>query len=537
MVGIHFPSPELVHSDSLHVDQELLLKQLRPVETNHNQKRRCMEGTRQSILHRIMNWVPNPQEGTNMQRKDVFWVYGSPGIGKTSLAHSICASLQDREQLAGVFFCRRDDANLSEPRNILPTLIYKLARTFPAFRGIVAEHLRKDPNLTPESMKDTLFVDFIRALHRHPKQHTLVFVIDAFDECGNTQTRRDILKVLTDAAALASWLKIIITSRPEADIIRCFSDTPEKYDLGTDKETKDDLRTFARSQFEVVASEWRLPPTWPEESLFNRVISQANGLFIFINTLVLSLRQCVDPEDALKETLDGSAGAGLDSLYGLYTSILKVQMTRSNVAEFWRVIAVITTAQYRPPHEALIATLAGVKRNLVEKWVDDLSSLLDRDEGTNGVIRTRHLSISEYFISDRCDYKGELQEAHGQLGIVCLETMVGQLRFNICGLEDSRLSNADVKDLQVRIEKNISEPLQYSSLYWSTHLCMTPDNNDRRMLQLGCLKEFFEGLWPLFWIEVLSIMRMVPIGAPSLRRVISWVKVSTTPAHRYCITS
>ena len=537
MVGIHCPSLELVHSESLHVDQELLLKQLKPVETTHDQKRRCMEGTRRSILRRIMSWVPDPQEGPNMQRKNVFWVYGSPGIGKTSLAHSVCASLQDRGQLAGVFFCRRDDANLNEPRNILPTLIYKLARTFPAFRAVVAEYLRKDPNLTPESMKDTLFVDFISGLHRHPKQHTLVFVIDAFDECGDTQTRRDILKVLTDAAARASWLKIIITSRPEADIIRCFSDTPEKYDLGTDEQTGDDLRTFARSQFEVVASEWRLAPTWPEEPLFNRVISQANGLFIFINTLLLALRQCIDPEEALKETLDGSAGAGLDSLYGLYTSILKVQMARSNVAEFWRVLAVITTAQYRPLHGALIATLAGVKQNLVEKWVDDLSSLLDRNERTNGGIRTRHLSISEYFVSARCDYRSELQEAHVQLCITCLETMVGQLRFNICKLEDSRLANADIKDLQFRIKENISEPLQYSSLYWSTHLCMTPVNNGRRMLQLGSLKEFFEGLCPLFWIEVLSIMRMVPIGAPSLRRVISWVKVSTTPAHRYCITS
>ena len=35
----------------------------------------------------------------------------------------------------------------------------------------------------------------------------------------------------------------------------------------------------------------------------------------------------------------------------------------------------------------------------------------------------------------------------------------------------------------------------------------------------------------LFWIEVLSISGMVPTGAPSLRRVISWAKVSSAP---YC---
>ena len=504
-----------------------MLEQLKPVETGHDRGRRCMEGTRQTILKRIMAWVPNRQERHEAPRGRIYWIYGAPGIGKTSLAHSICTSLQDREQLAGAYFCRRDDTNLSEPGNILPTLIYKLARIFPPFRSIVAEYLRKDPNLTPKSMKDTLFIDFIRslAIGCHPKQHTLVFVIDGLDECSNTQSRSGIVKVLTSAAALAPWLKIILTSRPEFDIIQCFSDAPEKYDLGADQGTQDDLQTFARSQFDSVASKWHLPTPWPEESLFNRVISRANGLFIFIRTFVLALKQCKDPEETLKEILQGPAGAGLEPLYRLYSNILKAQVEHSSIAEFWRVVAVITTAQH-PLCEESIAKLAGVKSNLVGKWVDDLSSLLYRDEEANGGVRVRHLLISEYFVSNYCDYKSNLEDAHAQLGISCLETMAGQLRFNICKLEDSRLANSDISDLQSRIEQNISGTLQYSSLYWSNHLCMTPDKDSQRASGLGSLRNFFEGLSPLFWIEVLSIMGMVPIGAPSLRRVISWVKVS-----------
>jgi hypothetical protein len=109
-----------------------------------------------------------------------------------------------------------------------------------------------------------------------------------------------------------------------------------------------------------------------------------------------------------------------------------------------------------------------------------------------------------------------------QLGISCLKTMIGQLCFNICNLDDSRLANANVEDLPSRIKQNISDALQYSSIYWSNHLCFAPDNGD--MCVLGSLKEFFEGLWPLFWIEVLSILGMVPTGAPCLRRVISWAQ-------------
>ena len=493
-----------------------------------------MEGTREAILKRIMEWVPNPQE--NLQERnwksqgDIYWVYGSPGLGKTALAHSVCATLQDREQLAGAFFCQRDNKSLSEPGNILSTLIYKLAGIFPHFRTIVAEHLSKDPNLTPQSMPDTLLVDFIHSLRRPPMQPTLVFVIDALDECGNSQSRSDLLKVLIDAAALAPWLKIIVTSRPEVDIIQSFLTVPAKYDLGADEEAKDDLRTFARSQFRSVASKWHLSTTWPEEPLFSKVTSQANGLFIFIETLSHALQRH-NPEIYLKEMLQGSVNAELEPLFGLYTRLLKAQLPPNNIAEFWQMLVVITTAQYRPLCAEAIANLARVEPNVIEKWVDDLSSLLYRDEKANNAIRARHLSIIEFLVDDLCEYKASLQDAHARLGIACLETMVGQLRFNICELEDSRLANADVKDLESRIERYISEPLQYGCLYWSNHISKTPDHDDWRALGLGSLRKFFEGLSPLFWIEVLSILGMVPIGAPSLRRIISWVKVSRALAH------
>ena len=487
-----------------------------------------MGGTREPILNKITAWATNGPGQNNVPQSNIYWIYGLPGIGKTALAHSICEILDDRKQLVGAFFCQKDDTNSSEPRNILPTLIYKLAETSPTFRKVVAECLRNYPNLTNESMKDTFFLDLIRSLPHHPNEHSLVFVIDALDECDNTQGREDALKSLTDAATLAPWLKIVITSRPEADIQRFFnglaSSSHLSYDLAIDPKASDDLRTFARSQFDSVAKRWHLSTPWPNEADFNRIISRANGLFIFIKTLVLSLKKCKDPEESLKETLQGSAGTGLISLYGLYSSILRAN---SNIGGFWRLIVVITTAQYRPLCKEPIAQLTGVKLNLVETFVDDLSSLLYRDGGDNGPIRVRHLSISDFVLSDLCDYRIELREAHAQQGITCLETMIKQLRFNICKLADSRLANAEVQDLESRIEQNISDPLQYSCLYWSNHVCFSPDMTDHDLRVLGELKEFFEGLYPLFWIEVLSIMGMVPIGAPSLRRLITWVGVST----------
>jgi len=505
------------------IEQEFLLTRLKRVETGYDLTLCCMEGTRETLLKQIMIWAANASDPSN-----IYWIHGLPGIGKTSLAHSICQKLHKEYRLAGAFFCQRDDANMSDIRNIFPTLISKLAEKFPPFRSIVADRLRSDPDLTSKSMNNSLFLDFVRDLPHHPK-HALVFVIDALDECGDDQNRPVLLKILTEAASHAPWLKIIVTSRPEDEIQDFFNRLPQsyhsRYDLATDQEAGGDLQTFARSQFDLVAKTWCLPAPWPEQPLFDGVISRANGLFIFIKTLVLTLQQCDDLEETLKAALQDSAGTGLNPLYNLYSSVLKARRVPSN-AEFRRVIGVLlAVAPYRTLCEGSIVELAGVRPNLVKKWVNALSSLLYRDEGANGGVRVRHLSISDFFVNDQCSHQVNLEDANVQLGIACLKTMVEQLRFNICKLEDSRLANADIHDLPSRIKEHISDTLQYSSLYWSNHLCFTPDNGDHRVW--GMLKEIFEGLYGLFWVEVLSVMGMVPIGAPSLRRVISWAKVSS----------
>jgi hypothetical protein len=66
-----------------------------------------------------------------------------------------------------------------------------------------------------------------------------------------------------------------------------------------------------------------LESPWPDQLLFDGVISRAAGLFIFIETIARALEQCEDPTERLKATLQDSAGTGLTALYGLYSSILK----------------------------------------------------------------------------------------------------------------------------------------------------------------------------------------------------------------------
>src|SRR5258706_16386979 len=106
--------------------------------------------------------------------------------------------------------------------------------------------------------------------------------------------------------------------------------------------------------------------------------------------------------------------------------------------------------------------------------------------------------LSNFFVNIDChhDYQVCVIDANLHLRMECLKIMVDQLCFNICKIEDSRIANADMKDLQTRIKQNISDSLQYSSLYWSNHLCFGSNIGDQHVW--AGLKEFFEGVYPIF---------------------------------------
>ena len=92
-VGVEQEHAEKERTEQERVDQGFLFSCLKPVKTSYHCGLHCMDGTRQSLLDHIMDWVANKSEEWNVCQSNVYWFYSSPGIGKTLLAHSICARL------------------------------------------------------------------------------------------------------------------------------------------------------------------------------------------------------------------------------------------------------------------------------------------------------------------------------------------------------------------------------------------------------------------------------------------------------------
>ena len=516
----------MLHSQLLHIELKLLHDRLKPVNTNYVLKSCCTADTRKFILDLVADWASkNPGE----EGSKTYWIYGSPGIGKTALAHSICCMLHDQRRLAGTFFCQWDHERLNNTINILPTLMYQLAEFLPLFRGVVAQRLHDDPRLTPDTMKESEFLELICKVSPKPTT-TRVLVIDALDECAphrRSPHLREILRALTNAAAPVTWLRIIITSRPEFDIRKHFEGPIyEKYNLDTDEHGASDVQIFAEERFKQLRDDWHLPEAWPESSLLEKAIKRAGYLFIFVETIARDIEENKDiATERLETLLDDSNSSALEPLHQLYLGIL-TNVVKNHLSEFQEMIgAVLVAAPYRPLCREAIVELKGLNNERVTIWVAGLASLLDTE--ADGGIRVRHLSVSDFFTincPENEKYRPDLQRANVLLGAACLKRMVEKLRFNICDLSPG-VANKDVPDLPSRIKDNIPDTLQYSSLYWSNHLCCNAAVIGEDVW--GDLKKLFEGPIVLFWIEVLSIMGMVRISIPSLQMIWAIVKVST----------
>lgn len=494
-----------------------------------------MPDTRQAILDNIVTWALQPfEENATKATPKMFWLYGIPGLGKTSVANSICAQLYQHKSLGGSFFCRRDDPNLCEPRHTLPRLIYDLAGMWRPYRRLVTKKLKEDPLLSLASESRTLFSKLLKELQDRPK-NPLVLVIDALDECGNALSRGPVLKSLSEACLQLSWLRIVITSRHEQDIETFFQrlDSPDRYlsrDLGMDEQTQVDIALFAQARLLSVAIDHHLND-WPGEKILAQVVQQAGGLFIYVETVWRLVKDEPDPEEALMGAILETSGDVLRDLYKLYSSAIQSRVGKSKEA-FRRMIGVvIVTASHRSLCDKSIAILTRLQTSTVQTLVDRLSSLLYRDNKAKDGIRVRHISIIDFLTGLNCppEFQVNIREANLDAGTGCLTTMIEGLKFNICELETSLVSNEDVKDLKHRVESKISDTLQYSCIHWASHICAVPYSASIKVAQE--LNKFFDESRPLYWIEALSVMGKIAAGVQALRDILTWAKVGSYGYH------
>jgi len=497
------------------------------------QRTGCMHGTRTDVLDRIIRWIMDPKS------QPIFWLGGMAGTGKTSIIATICELIRadDKLCLGGSFFCSRSTglATQRDVRCVIPTLAQLLARQSDEFAAALAAELKEEPDLAYKNVKvqvERLLRKPLAALSSSTR--SVVFVVDALDECGDQPANAEsnnndeahaavseMLEALIDFSRSPTNLpvKFIVTSRPETQI-RGTSVTDIKVTSSLHLHTIDksqvtnDIRLYITETLSKVPS--NMP--WFTDGDVEFLAERADGLFIFAATATkyilggkgfasLRLANLVLQQHTAPAAL---VTAPLDRMY----SLILTEAARSDVVEvnelqqMLRVVAAILSARM-PLSVKALAELLDLSTEYLRGYLERLHAVVYLPEQNHDAnLRTLHASFGDYLFTRaaaniRIDPTlGDDELAHG-----CLRRMSqDDLDFNISRSLSSHEPNPEADP------DWISLSLRYACLHWAHHIQSASLQTTFDQAVNTVFRPKF-----LFWLEVLSALREVGRASGLLR--------------------
>ncbi|KAI5121551.1 hypothetical protein M0805_002608 [Coniferiporia weirii] len=474
--------------------------------------KRCLGGMRAAILKQVEEWAQSESK--------IFWLHGVAGSGKSTIANSVAHMFEQQLRLSGCFFCKRDDAECRDPKRVFPTLAYHLSKWHEGYRAAVLSVMRgkEEPKLT-QSLRwqfDLLLRRPLESVADKPPG-SLIVVVDAVDECGDTaSSRSDLAEFLAQLALVVPWLKVFVTSRPHPEFHEVFRRDPINYqtfDISAqinDSQLQEDMSEYIKLR----AEEIRFSLT---SGQISALITKASGLFIWTSTVFSFLDEQFNKKAAIAKILSptsaGDQEARLDQIY--MTVIQNVHGKSKENAQIIKMVLglVACMAKNRPLSEDALVCFLSTENEIFEldvlkTVIDNLQAVLYRDTSKGQAICACHPSFLD-FISDHersKEYWTDPVPLNTAMSARCLEIMLSELKFNICGLESSYVPNDNVPDIQERISRCMSQQFQYSSLYWMNHVVNSSLDTDQHFKE-DYLEKLLCQPRALYWLECLSLIK------------------------------
>ena len=496
----------------------------------------CMDGTRMRLRQDILDWLRGvgSEERVSLLCK-LFWVYGLAGSGKSSLANTIAEMIEnDKGFDLSCFFCKRDDESLSKPERLFPTLAFRLCRLYASYRAALVSLLSSPegdglPTAGIEKQFKMLFRDLLPKTTQPPRIH--IIIIDALDECGAPKEQAILANYLLALSTAMPWIKVLVTSRKEPAIKKVFSSDGRTHciDINLEEQTNEDICRYVMDKSKTL--ELSLSTIQAEA-----LVKQATGLFIWCSTLFKYLERSDNPIYDLNRFISGAdAREPLEQLYALYDNVVMSAAEGTSRDLQQAILGIIFVSAGNRPLSARAISVLLTSQSIYERGSEDAvrrvtqrfhAVLYESGASSGGAIRAYHPSFYDYI-------QGKLEAGSFTIGLAgthqlmfkgSLETMHRGLKFNICELEDSYRKNKDVPDLAIRISNFIPEALQYSSLFWFSHLSqsnLAPGSEE----VTSEVSRLFGSLKALFWLEVLSLLGAIGHGIGLLRECAAFFAV------------
>jgi len=504
----------------------------------------CMDKTRVRILNEIDKWIKDPDA------QQICWITGMAGTGKTTISKTVCerASADLDVVLGGSFFCSRTGiAAQRDICSVIPTLVQLLARQSIAFSRAVAEEIANDRDLQHKhvtvQVKRLLYTPLTAT---NDLSTSIVFVIDALDECGDAnsdlneeshQAVSDMLEALVTSAPSTVRLpvKFLVTSRPEthiretpvsdadfSQILRLHAVNQEEIDADIDRYITETLNAKLSGKPSIRAHF--------TESVVDDLVRLCDGLFIVAATALkhtfgaganVAEARFKKLLNSSRDGLDVSAAAPLDRMY---KTILQdaVAEDSSELSGLLRLLASLLSTRMALSVGAL-ADILGQEPGDVRASMSGLHAVVEvpDDDHVPG-LRTVHASFGDYLFGRAPAHirlprnLGHSIMAHG-----CLNVMRDRLYFNVSQSYSSYEPSASTRPTSITLS------IEYACLHWAHHIVGSKLHENSASSSTSFDSSIGLIFRPkfLFWLEVLSVLHKVGIAYGLLLSVasnVSW---------------
>jgi tetratricopeptide (TPR) repeat protein len=238
--------------------------------------------------------------------KRLFWLKGTPGIGKSAFAAKLVH--QSNSSIVGFFKCDFQGSKSPEQSasECIRTLAYQLAARLPDYRTKLLYEKLIDHEKIQKKTADDLFTYLIteplNTAEKIPEAVRLALVIDGLDEAG----RNDGTNALADlihkhAENLPSWLGIIVTSRPEPYLEQQLNKFEAASIEGSAKKNLQDLRAYLNEKLPLSLGEAS------RSSVIDKILDKSGGIFLYL--------KLIESDAALDLTNPDALPSGLDNVF------------------------------------------------------------------------------------------------------------------------------------------------------------------------------------------------------------------------------
>jgi len=480
------------------------------------------------IIAKITAWI---NEKDPAKALPVYWLTGLAGLGKTTIAYTVCKLLNEACLPFGSFFCSRQ-LDSKNSKLLVPTLCRDLAELDNSYAATVLSILETNSKVVDAGLHTQLDELLAKPWQASIAQRkggdapTPIVIVDALDESDRgTEFLEELLRVIR--AGQLAGIKFLVTSRLDPKIVDLCKSFPQNavcklHEVDT-ANVQNDIEMYLREALPELKDE-------PELALLSQ---RAGGLFIYATTAVRfispphsppsvsemrSLLQAMLDPDSLTSHADSDERLVVDELY---EQILGDAFREARFrATRLRILHTIVCAESNINVSAL-ADLTKTDQGTVERVVESLHAVLFVSP-KDGCVYWYHASFPDFVFSQvRARIGPSLHRNyqthqvidvfcngpahHGALAKRCFSVMHESLHFNMCNLRSSYVFDSEVPGLNSSIDKTFSPTFRYSSRHWARHLLravLAKNDTD----DLICdLKDFLRNKL-LFWIEAMSLI-------------------------------